>query len=498
MTSPRSSMTYLLFTAFAGGMSIMSIEIAISRLLAPYFGTSLLVWTNVLGAIMIALAVGYYFGGRMADKCDRAQRLYQILLTTGAYVSLIPLMFMPLAKWALHAIDQYAVGTTAFAFLCMVALLITPFVALGMVVPYTMKLAVQKADGVGHVTGQVLGFSNAGSILGTFLPALVTIPWLGTQRTIVLFGWLLMLVAIFGLGKRILLLIPAVATCLIFWVGNIKTTPGLMYDMESVYNYIQVVEQNGIRMLRLNEGHAEHSLYQKDRYVFGSVWDYYIFPPMLNATQEALFIGLAAGTAARQYAHFLPHVQIDGVEIDPAVVEVGKQYFDLKEDNVNIILKDGRIHLATTKKRYDTILIDAYKQPYIPFHLTTKEFFLLVQQHLRPGGVVGINVGSTQNDAEVLVMIQQTMKRVFKHVYVVPVKYSLNYLVWASDDDLNIDAVVPVDDALAPMVHYIQHHYQEVPYAPQSTILTDDLAPLELYTEKMILNFALGWKRKYL
>jgi spermidine synthase len=495
----KRPLNYLLLTAFVAGMSVMAIEMAVSRLLAPYFGTSLFVWTNVLGLIMVALTIGYYIGGRIADKYASERLLYQLLLVTGIYLSLVPFLAMPITRLAIWGIDNYAIGTTAFALIMIIILLILPFIALGMVTPYIIRLQSQRVDALGNTAGKVYTWSNGGSIMGTFLPALLTIPLVGTHKTIIFFACLLMLVSILGLANWKLLAIPALALLLTNFLGKIKPTPGLLFDTESVYNYIQVVEEDGLRMLRLNEGHAEHSLYQEDRYIFNSVWDYYLLPPLLNNSQEALFIGLAAGTAARQYNHFFPHVKIDGVELDPAIVEVGKKYFDLQNvTNLNIILKDGRVHLATTRKKYDNILIDAYKQPYIPFHLTTQEFFTEVKNHLNPQGLVTINVGSTKGDSEILLMIQNTMKHVFKHVYVVEVQYSLNYLVWATDEELDMSQVDPKYGELEPMVNYIKRKFQEIETDPKYPILTDDLAPLELYTEKMILDFALDWKRKYL
>lgn len=498
MFAVKRSTSYLFFTAFIGGMSVMSIEMAVARLLAPYFGTSLFVWTNVLGVIMISLTIGYYVGGRIADRYSSAQLLYRILMLTGAYLSIIPLIVTPVTRLALKSIDNYAVATTAIAFFLMVILLALPFVSLGIITPYVVRLTSRQFYAVGNVVGIVFTWSNIGSIIGTFMPALLTIPHLGTHKTILFFAYLLMIVAIVGLAQWILLLVPTLLLCTIAFLSKIKPIPGLIYDTESVYNYIQVVEEDGLRMLRLNEGHAEHSLYQKDRYLYHSVWDYYLFPPLLNHTQDVLFIGLAAGTAARQYLHFFPYVNIDGVEIDPAIVKVGKQYFDLPADKLNIIIKDGRVHLATTRKTYDTILIDAYKQPYIPFHLTTQEFFRTVKTRLNSKGVVSINVGSTKDDSELLLMIQNTMKSVFRHVYVVAVRGSFNYLVWATDDELDITAVDPEHQALKPIVNYIKHNFREVTYDPKRMILTDDVAPLEIYTEKMIFNFALEWKRKYM
>jgi spermidine synthase len=495
----KRPLNYLLLTAFVAGMSVMAIEMAVSRLLAPYFGTSLFVWTNVLGLIMVALTIGYYIGGRIADKYASERLLYQLLLVTGIYLSLVPFLAMPITRLAIRGMDNYAIGPTAFALVMIMILLILPFIALGMVTPYIIRLQSQRVDALGNTAGKVYTWSNSGSIMGTFLPALLTIPLVGTHKTIIFFACMLMLVSILGLANWKLLAIPALALLLTNFLGKIKPTPGLLFDTESVYNYIQVVEEDGLRMLRLNEGHAEHSLYKEYQYLFDSYWDYFLVPPLINNSQEALFIGLAAGTVARQYDHFFPNLKMDGVDLDPAIVEVGKKYFDLqKVANLNIILKDGRVHLATTLKKYDTILIDAYKQPYIPFHLTTQEFFTQVKNHLSPQGIVAINVGSTRGDSEVLLMIQNTMKHIFKHVYAVKVQYSLNYVVWATDEELDMNQVDPRHGELEPMVNYIKRKFKEVEADPKYPILTDDLAPLELYTEKMILDFALDWKRKYL
>jgi len=487
---------YLLLTAFFAGMSVMAIEMSVSRLLAPYFGTSLFVWTNVLGLIMVGLTVGYYVGGKIADKYASERLLYKIVLVTGIYLAFVPLLAMPITRLALRSIDNYAAGTTVLALLMMILLLALPFIAFGIFTPYIIKLKSQQGNTIGHMAGKVFTWSNMGSIVGTFIPALLTIPVIGTHKTILFFACMLMLISILGLANWKLLLYPILALSLIAFLGKVKPTPGLIFDTESVYNYIQVVDEGDLRVLRLNEGHAWHSLYQKDRYIFNAVWDYYLFPPLLNNTQEALFIGLAAGTAARQYAHFFPMLKMDGVELDPAIVEVGKQYFGLQQvPNLQIIVQDGRVHLATTQKKYDTILIDAYKQPYIPFHLTTQEFFAEAKNHLNKHGLVAINVGSTKHDAEILLMIQNTLKHIFKHVYVVEVKNSLNYLVWAMDDELDITSIASNHEALKPMLAYIKDNYREVQHDPKRAILTDDLAPLEIYTEKMILDFALAWKR---
>ncbi|OJW68019.1 MAG: hypothetical protein BGO68_04945 [Candidatus Amoebophilus sp. 36-38] len=497
MISTKRIQNPLLLTAFVGGMSIMSIEMAISRLLAPYFGTSLLVWTNILGVIMIALSIGYYVGGRIADKYPSENAFYKLVLTTAIYIASIPFGIIPLTRLAFRSIEQafntYSIGLIILALGLMVVFLALPFVALGMFTPYVVKLKSQQSNAVGNLAGQVFTWSNIGSILGTFLPTLLTIPLIGTSRSILLFATLLMLVGILGLKKWFLLLLPLGTILLTTFPFRIKPEKGLVYDTESVYNYIQVLKEKGLTILRLNEGHAEHSVYKPDSYIFNGEWDYCLLLGLLNQGKSILSIGLAGGTTVRQYTHFIPGSQADGVEIDPAIIEVGKAYFGLGDiPDLKTIAQDGRLYLTTTSKSYDNIFIDAYKQPYIPFHFTTQEFFKEVKRHLNHRGMVGINVGSTQPNSPVLLMIQNTMKSVFKYVYRVKVRGSLNYLVWATDYDFNLDTIEldANQEGLNPLIKYIQMYYQHIKYDPHCLVLTDDIAPIELYTEKMIIDFA--------
>jgi spermidine synthase len=500
MSSTKYREKYLMFATFIGGMSVMAIEMAISRLLAPYFGTSLIIWTNVLGLIMIALSIGYYVGGRIADKYASEENFYKLTFGTGVYVALIPFGIIPLTKLAQRGIEEaihnFTISTTVIALVLIIIFLALPFVALGMFVPYVIKLKSKKYNKIGNVAGSVFSWSNMGSIIGTFLPTLLTIPIIGTSRSILIFAALLMLVSIIGLRKWLLLILPIGTILLTTFPFKIKPEAGLIYDTESVYNYIQVFDENGLIVLRLNEGHAEHSLYAPDKYIFKGVWDYYILLGLLNHGKNTLSIGLAAGTAARQYTHFIHGSQVDGAEIDPAIIEVGKRYFGLADiPGINIITQDGRLYLANTSKLYDNIMIDAYKQPYIPFHLTTQEFFKEVKRHLKPRGIVGINVGSTVPDSAVLLMIQNTMKSVFKHVYSVRASRSLNYIVWATDYDFDLNSIELEEhqEELRPLINYIKRNTKEIAYDPNRIVLTDDVAPIELYTEKMIIDFASGF-----
>lgn len=498
----RNSFNYLLFAAFVSGMATMGVQIAVSKLLTPYFGTSLPVWAGVSSFILIALSIGYYVGGRVADKLPYKQSFYQVMLATGVYTSLIPFIFIPLTKLATSGIEAvattYHIGSLIAALSLMVFLLVVPFVPLGMLISYAMKLTIeQERQQVSSATGFVLSLSILGSIVGNFLSTLLLIPTIGTSKSLFIFSAFLMLISIIGLRKWFLVVLPVGAIYAISLTFQIKPEKSLIFETESMYNYIQVFKINGVNQLRLNEGHAEHSLYKKDEYLFEGYWKYYVILGFLNQGKNVLNLGLAGGTGGRQYMHFIPYAQIDGIEIDPAIVEVAKRYFNLADiPGLQVFTTDGRLYLTTTSKHYDQVMIDAWKQPYIPFHLTTQEFFQQVKSHLNDRGIVSINIGSTEPNSPVLLRIENTMKAVFKHVYRVYVKRSLNYFVWATDYDFDLHAL-KLDEtqaALQPLLTYMQEYTQEIRYNPAEIILKDNRAPLELSTEKMILDFALGFK----
>jgi spermidine synthase len=498
----KNKFNYLLFTALVSGISTMGTQIAVSRLLAPYFGTSLPVWTGVLSCIMIALSVGYYVGGRIADKFPHKHLFYKIILVTGIYIGLIPFMFIPLTRLATSGIEKVATtyhigGLVLFALSLMVLFLIVPFVTLGMFISYAIKLNIeeQQHKQVSSAASSILSCSVVGSIMGTFLSTFFIIPTIGTSKSLFIFSTFLMLISIIALKKWFLLLLPLGAMSSINLSFQIKPEKSLIYETESMYNYIQVFNIHGINILRLNEGHAEHSLYQKDQYLFKGYWKYYTILGCLNKGGNALILGLAGGTTARQYTHFIHDSQVDGIEIDPAIVKVAQRYFNLGGiPSLQIFTTDGRLYLATTSKRYDHIMIDAWKQPYIPFHLTTQEFFQEVKNHLNERGMVSINIGSTEPNSPVLLKIENTIKSVFKHVYRVYVKRSLNYFVWATDYEFDLHAVELNKDqaALHSLLTYMQQQTQEIQYNPYEIVLTDNRAPLELSTDKMILEI-LHW-----
>jgi len=192
---------FLLLVSFIVGMSVMSIEIAASRLLTPYFGSSLYIWTNIIGIIMLALTIGYYWGGQIADKYASERLLYFIIFLSGCYVTLVPWLAKPIISLTLHLITLHPLSLFYTSFLAILPLFVIPFVFLGMVSPYIIKLSLHQITHIGHLAGKVSAYATFGSITGTFIPVFFTIPFLGTKKTILLFALLLIATALVGLAK---------------------------------------------------------------------------------------------------------------------------------------------------------------------------------------------------------------------------------------------------------------------------------------------------------
>ncbi len=265
-----------------------------------------------------------------------------------------------------------------------------------------------------------------------------------------------------------------------------------------------MIEEDGWRLLELNEGQGTHSAYRPGQGTTGSVWDFYLLAPLFNPaphdpfaeTKRWAIIGVAAGSTPRAIQTVYGDEPVHGVEIDGQVVEVGRRFFDLDQlSNLDITIEDGRTWLRRDTGRYDVIGIDAYRQPYIPFHLTTVEFFQDTRAHLTPRGVVAINVGRAPGDWRLVEALAATMQAVFPSVYALDVDDSYNTLLIGTNQPVtpgdvvdNVDAVT--DPTLAALVQRARGHIR-IPLG-NSIVFTDDRAPVEQVIDAMITNFAVG------
>jgi spermidine synthase len=500
---------YLLFTVFVSGMTTLAVELSASRLLDPYFGTSNVVWANLIGLILIYLTVGYFIGGRLADRYPRPDVLYAITGTASVLVGLVPFIARPVLLLAGRGFATYSVGLLVGSFAGVLILFALPVTLLGFVSPFAIRLAMWDVSSAGDIAGKIYGISTLGSILGTFAPVLILIPNIGTRYTFLLFACLLLLVSIGGLirARSRMVLVFVVFLPILLALGLlsrrtiIKPAEGMVFEAESAYNYIQVVEVDGTRYLLLNEGQAVHSVYDPDSVATFGTWDYFLIAPFFNTpphtpdqVRSLCMIGLAAGTAPRQYTAVFGPIPIDGVEIDPVIVDVGRNLFAMTEPNLAVHVEDGRYFLAHSPVRYDVVAVDAYRLPYIPFHLTTIEFFTEVRDHLTERGAVVINVGRTESDYRLVEALATTMHAVFPSVYVVDVPETFNSVVVATLQETqagNLAANLAgiTDPFLYNVVTQAAANLRPVPVA--GPVFTDDRAPVEQLSNLTVLRYVL-------
>jgi spermidine synthase len=499
----------LLPLVFIAGMASLAVEFGAARLLAPYFGTSLYVWGVLIGLILIYLSAGYVIGGRLADRHPREEVLYQITAWAGLWIGVIPLLSYPILLASQQGFRELSVGLVAGTLVAVILLFAAPVVLLGCVSPFAIRLLLTDVATGGNTAGRVYALSTAGSILGTFLPVFWFIPTYGTRPTLEAFGLLLVAMSVVGLWRwprRRWYASFAIAVILawIFLPSGIKPPQvgRLVYEKESAYHYIQVVQVGSKTELILNEGEAVHSIYDTQSLVTGGPWDYMVIANAFRPAQvsearpkDIAILGLAGGTAARQYtAAFGDGVQITGVEIDPDILTVARKYFHLDQPNVHPVAADARYWLDTQAGQYDVVVMDAYRQPYIPFHLTTREFFSEVRGHLKPGGVAVVNAGRTTTDYRLVDAIASTMAAVYPSVFLVDVPAFANTLVYASTEQTTLADVqhnlALINEPFAQGVAASALNEGNLRVSPyHSQVFTDDLAPVERLIDEIIFGY---------
>jgi spermidine synthase len=510
------SSRYLGLLVFATGACTMGAEIAGARLLAPYFGDSTIVWANTIAIVLVALSIGYWLGGRLADRHPDLRTLCATVLGGAVLVTLVPFLARPFLGASVDAFDDLSIGVFAGSLVGVLALLAIPVMIFGAVSPWALRLAMDRSDveHAGQLAGRLYALSTAGSLLGTLVSAMVTIPLLGTQRTFILFALVVALVASIGLRKVWPVLIPAAVACAaLIPVGTIKASADgdVIFEAETPHQYLRVVEMDdGERRLELNEGQAIHSVYRPGEYLVGNYWDEHLVLPFVAAPEvtgagggdpqagwprRIAILGNAAGTVARAYGHFYPRTGIDAVEIDGKVTEVGRQYFGLDGPNLNVYAEDARPWLRAADPVYDVIMVDAYHQPYIPFYMATKEFFELARDRLKPGGVVLINVGHPEGSDSLEENLTATLKESLPHVVRDPVTKTNTMLAASTDPVSPGNLLASADGKDAPIPEPLHELADDTalrlrPALPGGDIWTDDLAPVEWLVDLSLLDYA--------
>jgi spermidine synthase len=512
---------YLLFTVFVSGMTTLAAELAASRLIGNVFGTSNIVWASIIGLILIYLTVGYFLGGKWADANPTPAAMYRVLAWGAFTLGLVPYIAGPVLRSAATAFEVLQIGILGASFVAVLILFSVPITLLGMISPFAIRLSVDDTAHAGQTSGQIYAISTLGSFIGTFLPTLVTIPAIGTAKTFLLFSLILLFVALAGLGRfasrRAMLRLfwmPVVLAVVaaIFANQALKQNKGQVYETESAYNYIQVAQQNGYTILRLNEGQGVHSIYNPNTLQYNGPWDQFLVSPYFYADRKPsdikriAIVGLAAGTAARQMTAAYGDIPIDGFELDPKIVEVGKKYFDMNMPNLNVHIGDGRLGLEESPYKYDIIAVDAYRPPYIPAHMTTQEFFEIVHSHLTENGVLTINSASVPGDRRLINGLATTIGTIFPSIYTVDIPGSLNTMIFATrqktqPENFAINLVkLSQDSSVHPLlISTMQTTFANLKSGYEyTTVFTDDHAPIEWIVNDMVVKFIFEGGTKYL
>ena len=489
-------------TEFFAGMSVMAVELGASRLLAPYFSSSQIVWTIIIGTIMIAMAAGNLYGGKAADKNPDPSKLYRRILIAALWIAAIPV----LGKYVILGISALLIFTVSTNYLIVAAfasclvLFIYPLFLLGTVTPSLVRATVDSLDASGTTVGRMNACNTIGSILGTFLPTFVTIPAVGTAVTFLLFSAVLLIIALIyiisekGFGRQTVISILIFILCIVFGHSSSFAfwEDDLTYEGESVYNYLQVKEDEQQIVFSTNVLFGVQSVLIKDGGLTGMYYDFALAAPAMSSAKEnlqILILGNGTGTFAKQCLRYFPNCSIEAVEIDAAITELAYEYFEFPE-SVAVTEYDGRAFLEVIDRHYDVILVDAYQDITIPFQMSTLEFFSLVKEHLYDTGVLAVNLnmhGDSGNSINSYLC--DTISAVFPFVSTVEVPYSTNLMLFAAageaSESLLRSAVKNIPDReLNSLLQDIMDTLQ--PYHSRGLLLTDDKAPVELLGMQMI------------
>ena len=491
--SPR----YLYLFVFVVGTASLGCEIAAARLMAPYFGDSTLVWANTIGVVLLALSLGYWLGGRYADRNPRLEFMCKMVLLASVLLAAVPFIARPLFDVSVTALDQISAGVFVGSLFGVLLMIAVPVTLLGAVSPYALRLSVDSVEHSGQIAGRLYAVSTVGSLVGTWLSALLLIPLAGTQRTFLIFAAAIALVAAVGLGIRWVAVPVALGLAMAIPTGVLRAAENgtVLLEKETSQQFVQVIEEDdGDRILELNEGQAIHSMIKPGSYLTGRYWDGLMvlpFAALRKPPERVAILGNAAGTAARMYGHYFPEARVDGVEIDPELTEIGRDYFDLNGPNLHTYTADARPWLRQSEGNYDVIVVDAYRQPYIPFYLSTKEFFELVADKLAPGGTVVVNVGHPEGNDDLEKVIGRTMGDAFATVVRDPIETSNTLLLGTQGEASDVGMLSMINQIPQELGNLaVSASARIAPRLTGGEVYTDDRAPVEWLVDLSILGYA--------
>ncbi len=484
------------------GAITMVFEIVGSRVMGPYFGASIFVWTSLIGVIMGSLSLGYWLGGQLSEKQSSFQFLSWMLLLAGFFIFLNAIGHDYVITRIIKYIADFRLKTLASA----IVLFAPASIFLGMVLPYAIKLKIETIRTSGSIIGNLYALSTIGSIIGTFMAGFILVPAFGFNNILFALSGILVLIALadFTLVRKLLPLSISVVLCacvLFFWIRKHQEEldyidTDTQYNRVLIYNTTDQVSGRPVKMLNVNDEQSSAMYLDKDDDLVFEVLKYYRLVEYFNPNfKTSLMIGGSGYAFPKDYLNRYPEATIDVVEIDPGLTELAKQHFNLPDDpRLTIFHEDGRTYLNKCDKKYDAVFMDAYKSMItIPYQLTTQEAVQHIFNMLNENGAVYANViSSLDNENNYFLRAEvATYMSIFPQVYLFPVQYPnptaeekskfQNFLLVGLKSEI-IPEFVSSNDQIN---HYLSHFY-EGNLKFEDEVLTDNFAPVEYYASKAL------------
>jgi len=490
---------------FVSGAVVLAIEIAGTRVLGPFYGVSLFLWSALITVTLAALSVGYAVGGRWADRSPR----YGVLGTVLAAAGLWLLATIWLKGPIIAAVEPIGLrgAVLAAAFL----LFFPPLMLLGMTSPFAIRLRAERLGEVGKTSGDIYAVSTVASVVAALGTGFFLIPMVGVNRLIAICGAALIAVALvaFRAGRggggtaAASIVLPLVLGALgaLAPIGRVGDSPALAAHVQSPYADLRVLDWEDRRILFIDGG--THTIVDTES--FSTLFPYAVVMDipkhLFMAPGDAVLVGLGGGSVAKSY--YRSGWKVDSVEIDPVVARFAEEYFSCDPESAGVHIMDGREFFLATDRSYDLVLLDAFGSSAIPFHLVTKESFALVKSRMREGGVLALNVEARTWHDIIVHSLAATLRTQFAHVVALPLAEPPNTLgnlvILASDRVLEFD-----DDLLGHPADFLPHPYQHwmvvernhawdnrfEPVIENMPVLTDDLNPVDLWAE------AINWRAR--
>ncbi len=489
---------YLSLLVFVSGGAVLALEIVGTRVLGPFYGVSLFLWSALITVTLAALSVGYAVGGRWADRTASIGRLAGVVAAAGLWTLFIPLLQRPVLLVAEPFGLRVAVLVAAFL------LFAPPLTLLGMVSPYAIRLRASSLGVVGRTAGNLYALSTLGSVAAALLTGFVLIPNVGVGRLLQLIG--LTLIALVAAGfvldpkMRTRPALPGLLVVAGLAAGALPspspaTGSGVVAIRHSPYAEIRVVDARQLRHLLIDGG--VHTIVAPDswesRYPYAAVVG--LARHFFDSPGRMLLVGLGGGSVVKDFAAH--GWDVEAVEIDPVVVEVAREYFGLEPSEGRVHVQDGRRFLVDTPSRYDLIVMDAFGSSSIPFHLVTQESFGLVASRLAPDGVLALNIESPGWDSRIVRSFAATLETQFAHVLALPTFRSPqqlgNIVLLASQRELVLRRPLERNLARGARRHRIFAWDNRIePETTGAPRLTDDLNPVDVWSERINLEARKG------